>query len=191
MAHPAAGRPIRPGRRLRTSNVVEMQARPSGRRDVATGDEFAGWEQTPTMRALRDLAAAIERVRHTVARRAGLSTTALQVLEHLLAGPQGVAELAHLTGVTSSAVTNAASGLVGAGLVRRRTAPLDRRRTLLELTPAGREETARYLGPVFAVLEALDDTVLPDERVVVDRYLKDATRAFGAVHDRVSGGPRP
>lgn len=169
--------------------MVERGERP-GRREAATEGEFAGWEQTPTMRALRDLTAAIERVRHTAARRAGLSVTAVQVLEHLLAGPQGVSELAHLTGVTSSAVTNAATGLVRDGLVRRRTGPLDRRRTFLELTPTGREQAVRHLGPVFAVLEALDETVLPDERVAVDRYLRDATRSFAAVHARVSGCPR-
>ena len=170
--------------------MVEIQSRPDHRRSVVTGGEFAGWEQTPTMRTLRDLAAAIERVRHAVARREGLSTTSLQVLEHLLAGARGTSELAHLIGVTSSAVTNAAAGLVSTGLVRRHTAPRDRRRTVLELTLTGREEAVRYLGPVFAVLEALDETVLPDDRVVVDRYLKDATRAFGAVHDRISRGPR-
>ena len=148
---------------------------------------FAGWEQTPTMRALRDLTAALDRVRLVVARRAGLSMTALQVLEHLLPGPQGTSEIAERIGVTSSAVTNAGHLLVGGGLMTRRPHPRDRRRTLLELTPAGREETVRYLGPVFAVLQALDDTVPAEDRVVLDRYLRDATRAFCAVEAR--GGP--
>ena len=148
--------------------------------------DFAGWEETPTLRALRDLAAALDRVRIAVARREGLSLTALQVLEHLLPGPQGTSEIADRIGVTSSAVTNAGHLLVGSGLMHRRPHPRDRRRTLLELTPAGREETVRYLGPVFAVIQALDDTVSPDERAVIDRYLRDATRAFGAVEARVS-----
>ncbi len=152
--------------------------------------DFAGWEETPTLRALRDLAAALDRVRLAVARREGLSLTGLQVLEHLLPGPQGTSEIADRIGVTSSAVTNAGHLLVAGGLMRRRPHPRDRRRTLLELTPAGREETVRYLGPLFAVLQALDETVPADERAVIDRYLRDATRAFNAVEARVSGCPR-
>ncbi|MBZ5736909.1 MarR family winged helix-turn-helix transcriptional regulator [Nocardioides mangrovi] len=139
--------------------------------------------------AMRDLSMAGERLRHALARRGHLSPTDLHVMEQLLPGPVGYSDLARRTGVTRSAISNIANRLIRSGLARRRLGVGDRRRVFLELTERGRDQTSSTLGPVFAVLGALDQSVTPAERQVIERYLRDATRAYEAVEALVSHSP--
>jgi DNA-binding MarR family transcriptional regulator len=95
-----------------------------------------------TASARRDLAAILQefglerdRMRAALARRAGISQTDLDALEHLeAAGSLTQRELGDRLSLTSGAVTMLADRLEAAGLVRRLPHPADRRYVMLELS---------------------------------------------------------
>src|SRR6478736_6660796 len=95
--------------------------------------EFAdAWEQTGSLLALREAIDAGTRVRPVIARRGGL---------------------ARLLDVSTAAATGLADRLVAHGHVERRPHVADRRRTSLQVTPAGREEVLGHLLPMFRALD--------------------------------------
>ena len=141
----------------------------------------AGFHQTETLVALRELLDVSAVVRPTVAHRAGVSQTELVALEHLIQAPIGPAEVARLLGVTSAAATGIVDRLEARGHVERRAHPTDRRRTELVITDSAREDVLAHLLPMFRALAALDAGLAEDERVVVERYLRAATEAVRTV----------
>lgn len=144
--------------------------------------EFAdAWEQTGSLLALREVVIAANRLRHVIARRAGLSETDLLAMEHLLEQPVGPGELARHLDVTTAAATGLVDRLVGRGHVERHPHEQDRRRTTVEVTASGREEVLAHLLPMFLALDRLDRDFTPEERAVVERYLRGAIAAFGEV----------
>ena len=66
--------------------------------------------------------------------------------------------------------------LVARGHAERRPHPDDGRRTAVVITESGRVEVFTLLAPMFAGLSELDSSLSDDERVVVERYLRGATR---------------
>jgi DNA-binding MarR family transcriptional regulator len=151
---------------------------------AAPATAFAdSWEQTGSLDALRELADAAGRVRPVVARRAGLSESELTALEHLVREPLGPAELSRLLEVSTAASTGIVDRLVSHGHVTREPHAGDRRRTRVMVTPSGREEVLARLMPMFAALRRLDESFAPEERAVVERYLRGAIDAFRAVTD--------
>ena len=154
--------------------------------------EFAdAWEQTGSLLALREAVNAGGRVRHVIARRAGLAETDLVAMEHLLREPAGPGELARHLDVSTAAVTGLADRLVARGHVERRPHEGDRRRTSLQVTPSGREEVLGHLLPMFRALDRLDRSFSPEERAVVERYLRGAAEAFAEVEARPAVAPPP
>lgn len=149
----------------------------------------AGWEETPSLRALRELVAVAARTNHVVARRAGLSETELVTLEHLSRERIGPAEVARRLEVSTAAATGIVDRLVARGHVERRAHPADRRRTELVITGSGRAEVVAHLLPMFVALDRLDRGFSDDERAVVRRYLEGAAAAFGLVVEGVSDPP--
>jgi DNA-binding MarR family transcriptional regulator len=144
--------------------------------------EFAdAWQQTGSLQALREVIAAGGRVRHVIARRAGLTESDLVAMEHLLREPAGPGELARRLDVSTAAATGLVDRLVGRGHVERRPHAEDRRRTTVEVTESGREEVLGHLLPMFLALDRLDRSFSDDERAVVERYLRGAVEAFAAV----------
>lgn len=141
------------------------------------------WEQTDSLRALREAVAAAGRVRPVVARRSGLTESELVTLERLVSGPVGFGELARLLEVTTAAATGIGDRLERHGHAERRRHASDRRRVELHITPSGREEVLTHLMPMFGALAALDEQFSLEERAIVARYLAGARRAF----ERVSG----
>ena len=104
----------------------------------------------------------------------GVSVTQLRALT--LVGAAGAARpgaLAGELGVSASAATRLAARLVLAGLVRRETAPADRREVLLRLTPEGAEVLDRYDELRLVELRALLDAV-PDRSSVLDAVARFA-----------------
>ncbi|WP_235529595.1 MarR family winged helix-turn-helix transcriptional regulator [Nocardioides sp. Soil774] len=138
-------------------------------------------QQPPTLLALRDLVAAGSRVTHVVARRAGLSETELVTLEHLSREQIGPAEVARRLEVSTAAATGIVDRLVSRGHVERRPHEVDRRRTDLHITDSGRGEIVGHLMPMFAALDRHDAEFSDEEKAVVERYLRGATRAFERV----------
>lgn len=140
-----------------------------------------GWEQTGSLTALRRLLRADARLRHVVARRAGLGVSELVALEHLSGEPLGPAEVARRLDVSTAASTGIVDRLVSRGHAERRPHPGDRRRTDVHLTDSGRAELVAHLRPMFQALDALDRRFSPEERAVVERYLEGAVAALEAV----------
>ena len=141
------------------------------------------WEQTGSLDALRELTAAAARMRPVVARQAGLSESELAALEHLVREPLGPAELSRLLEVSTAAGTGIVDRLASHGHVTREPHAGDRRRTRVMVTASGREEVLLRLMPMFQALRRLDESFDPDERAVVERYLRGALEAFRAVTD--------
>jgi DNA-binding MarR family transcriptional regulator len=149
---------------------------------LAPATAFAdAWEQTGSLDALREFADAAARMRPVVARQAGLSESELAALEHLVREPLGPAELSRLLEVSTAAGTGIVDRLASHGHVTREPHAGDRRRTRVMVTASGREEVLLRLMPMFQALRRLDDSFDPDERVVVERYLRGALEAFKAV----------
>jgi len=137
----------------------------------------AGWRQTDTLTALRELLDTSAKVRPVVAQRSGLTQSELVALEHLIRGPIGPAEVARLLGVTTAAATGIVDRLAARGHVERRPHLTDRRRTQLVITDSAREEVLAQLLPMFHALAELDAELTEEERQVVERYLRRATQA--------------
>jgi DNA-binding MarR family transcriptional regulator len=141
--------------------------------------EFAdGWKQTGSLLALREAIARGGRLRHLIARRAGLSESDLVAMEHLMRGPLGPADLARRLEVSTAAATGLVDRLVQRGHVERHPHEVDRRRTDVEVTPSGREEVLANLLPMFVALDRMDRSFSDDERAVVERYLRGVIAAF-------------
>jgi|SRR6478609_6179407 len=137
-----------------------------------------GWEQTGSLVALREAIERGGRLRHVLARRAGLSESDLVAMEHLMREPHGPGELARILDVTTAASTGLVDRLVQRGHVQRRPHGQDRRRTQVEVTPSGREEVLAQLLPMFRELDQLDRSFSEEERAVVERYLRGVIAAF-------------
>ena len=134
-----------------------------------------------TLSALDDLIQAAVAVEPAVARRAGISTSELQALRHLVDGSRGPVELSHLLGVTSAASSGVVDRLASRGHVQRRPHPDDGRRTQVEVTASGRGEIDVLLAPMQSRLAELDASLDDAERAVVRRYLEAATEALRSV----------
>ncbi len=133
---------------------------------------------TSTAAALDALIQVAATVDAAVARRAGISTSELQALRHLVHGSCGPVELSHVLGVTSAASSGVVDRLAAGGHVRRRPHPDDGRRTRVEVTESGRREVEQLMRPLSARLAETDDRLTEDERAVVRRYLRDVTGAL-------------
>jgi len=137
-----------------------------------------GWEQTGSLRALREAIEKGGRLRHVIARRAGLSESDLVAMEHLMREPLGPGELARILDVTTAASTGLVDRLAQRGHVQRQPHEQDRRRTQVEVTESGREDVLAHLLPMFVALDRMDGSFTADERAVVERYLRGAIAAF-------------
>lgn len=139
------------------------------------------WRQTPTLQALRELLALSETVAPTIARRAGMSHSELRTLEMLVRESYGPAELARELGVSTAASSGIIDRLVERGHVVRQAHSTDGRRTVVVMTDSGREELLAHLLPMFQALGQLDAELSPQERIVVERYLRGAMAAIRQV----------
>ncbi|MFL6078672.1 MAG: MarR family winged helix-turn-helix transcriptional regulator [Ornithinibacter sp.] len=139
------------------------------------------YRQSGSLDALQELVDVAALVPHEVARRAGLSTSELHSLRHLMENPMGPVELARALGVTSAAASGVVDRLVARGHAQRRPHADDGRRTEVLITESGRLEVFERLAPMFAALAELDSSLSEEERTVVERYLRGATGAMRAV----------
>ncbi|MBC9734173.1 MarR family transcriptional regulator [Nocardioides sp. zg-578] len=130
-------------------------------------------------------------MRHTIARAAGLGEHEMVALQHLGRRPIGPAELSRLLGVSTAAATGIADRLEAHGHVVRRAHDVDRRRTELHLTDAGRQEVLAHLAPMLTALRALDEEFDEEEKAVIERYLAGASAALQEVTREASPGTLP
>jgi DNA-binding MarR family transcriptional regulator len=170
-----------------SSKQSDRQSPPEGGGAVSHADEaqrlsaatgVPNWRLTGTLTALQELVEVAEAVPAVVARQAGLSTSELHSLRHLMRGPMGPVDLAKVLGVTSAASSGVVDRLCSHGHAVRRPHPDDGRRTEVVITDSGRAEVTARLRPMFIGLAELDASLSDDERVVVERYLRGATAAM-------------
>jgi DNA-binding MarR family transcriptional regulator len=96
---------------------------------------------------LKDVLAASDAYRQTMARVVGLGVAETTILVHLLhEGPRTPSALARRVGVTPASATAQLDRLELAGYVVRRSNPHDRRSVLVELTSRGRDLAARLFA---------------------------------------------
>jgi DNA-binding MarR family transcriptional regulator len=125
----------------------------------------------------RELATVIGLHHARIAERMGLSGTDHKCLELVLAAetPLTAGHIATLSGLSTGAVTGVIDRLERRGFVRRVRDPHDRRKVLVEVA---RFDEADRAGHARLAEEALDLTervlarFTPDERAVVERYLR-------------------
>ena len=102
-----------------------------------------------------------------------LNRTDLRALQALRAGGMTAGRLARALGVTSGATTRVIDSLVASGHVARGPDPTDRRRVLVQLTPAAEDQVDRTFEQLRvdarALLETYDDPALQ----TVARFLDD------------------
>ena len=139
------------------------------------------YRESGALDALQELVDVAALVPHEVARQAGLSTSELHSLRHLMDTPMGPVALARSLGVTSAAASGVVDRLVARGHAQRRPHADDRRRTEVVITESGRLEVFLRLAPMFTALAELDSSLSDEERAVVERYLRGATAAMRAL----------
>jgi DNA-binding MarR family transcriptional regulator len=121
-----------------------------------------------------------DRMRAALARRAGISATDLDALEHLEAdGPLTQRDLGERLALTSGAVTMLVDRLERAGWVHRRPHPGDRRYVLIELSPRA-AEAPEGLAAYHARVRALAAGVPAAQREAVAAFLAAAADAAAA-----------
>ena len=161
---------------IRKSSPAE--ANPSSKVATDVTSVVPDYRASGALDALQELVDVAARVPHDVARRAGLSTSELHSLRHLMDTPMGPVELARALGVTSAAASGVVDRLVARGHAERWAHPGDGGRTEVVITEPGRAEVFHRLAPMFAALAALDASLSEGDRVVVERYLRGATEAM-------------
>jgi DNA-binding MarR family transcriptional regulator len=140
--------------------------------------EVPGLRQSDTLQLVMELTDVSGLLPHAVARRTGLSESELHSLRHLLGGALGPNDLARALGVTSAASSGIVDRLETRGHVSRQAHPTDKRRTLVVISDSGRAEVLAEMRPMFEALVAADARLTPEQRTVVESYLRDITAAM-------------
>lgn len=127
-----------------------------------------------------------DRMRAALARRARISHTDLDALEHLeAAGSLTQRELGERLSLTSGAVTMLADRLEAAGLVRRRPHPSDRRYVVLELSASAMQRAPAGLGVYHLAIADLVAGIPAEHAEIIGTFLgaaaQAAARAAGAM----------
>jgi DNA-binding MarR family transcriptional regulator len=128
-----------------------------------------------------------DRLRYALARRAGISLTDLDALEHLEAdGPLTQRDLGARLSLTSGAVTMLVDRMESAGWVRRSPHPGDRRYVLIELTPHAVASAPEGLAAYHAAIREMSLAVPAAERKIITGYLTAAAAAAAAAADQLT-----
>lgn len=102
-----------------------------------------------------------------------LNRTDLRALEALRRGGLTAGTLARALGVTSGATTRVIDSLVASGHVVRGPDPTDRRRVLVQLTPAAVAQVDRTFDELLADTRGLLETYTEADLETVARFLED------------------
>ena len=107
---------------------------------------------------------ATDRFDQAVADALGLNRTDMRCLDVVdREGPVPAGRLAEATGLTTAAITTVLDRLERAGYARRVRDPNDRRRVLVELTPAARRAAGSFYEPHAALADSLYDRYTQEE----------------------------
>lgn len=128
-----------------------------------------------------------------LARRMHLRRLDYTAMGHLMDEPGrlGPVDLSHRLGISTGSATELVDRLDRAGHVRRVRHAQDRRRIVLEPTPAGVDQVLRELAPLFTRMDTLGAQFTTAEQAVITRYLRQAAAhldAFTAARRPDRGG---
>jgi DNA-binding MarR family transcriptional regulator len=102
----------------------------------------------------------------------GLTETDVLALQHLAwAGTLTPAALSARLGLSSGGTSALVGRLAGHGSVRREPHPVDRRSTVLRLSPSGAARAAEVYAPLVRQLDAAAASLRADELPAVEAYL--------------------
>ena len=126
---------------------------------------------------MRQHTSAVLRHAAATAKRMGLEASELAALEHLqAAGPMTQKHLGERLSMSPGAVTAMIDRLERRGYVERIPNPEDRRSALERITKRGLEESLRHLWPYIEDMQDVEKSFSKEERAVVARFLRAATR---------------
>ena len=120
-----------------------------------------------------------------VGRRLDLNPTDLRCLDWLTTGAMSAGELGEATGLSSAATTTLLDRLERKGYVRRQRDTVDRRKVLIELTPAGSAQIDELYGPLAREGGRLLDRFSDDELIKLRDFLVEATAVIDRHRERV------
>ena len=146
-------------------------------------------ESTPTEQRLAELVrehtSAVLRHAAATAKRMGLEASELAALEHLqAAGAMTQKRLGERLSMSPGAITTMIDRLESRGYVERSPNPEDRRSALVRITKAGLEESLRHLWPYIEDMKRIEEGFSEEERAIVARFLRAATRATHQAAER-------
>jgi DNA-binding MarR family transcriptional regulator len=146
-------------------------------------------ESSPTQKRLAELVrehtSAVLRHAAATAKRMGIEASELAALEHLqAAGPLTQKRLGERLSMSPGAITTMIDRLERRGYVERTPNPQDRRSALVRITKAGLEESLRHLLPYIEDMKRIEEGFSEEERAIVARFLRAATRATHQAAER-------
>ena len=129
-----------------------------------------------------------------VGRSLGLNPTDLRCLDWLSERGMAAGELGEATGLSSAATTTMLDRLERKGYVRRERDTIDRRKVLVEMTPAGRTRIGALYGPLAREGDRLLAPFSDDELTMLRAFLLEATAVVDRHRARIRdslAGERP
>ncbi len=146
-------------------------------------------ESTPTEQRLAELVrehtSAVLRHAAATAKRMGLEASELAALEHLqAAGAMTQKRLGERLSMSPGAITTMIDRLESRSYVERTPNPEDRRSALVRITKAGLKESLRHLWPYIEDMKRIEEGFSEEERAIVARFLRAATRATHQAAER-------
>jgi DNA-binding MarR family transcriptional regulator len=142
------------------------------------------------------LAVAVKRLQARIREEAGVTSTGLSVAQVSIfrrlvhEGPVTAASLAAAEHVSQQAIAQSLAGMKTGGLVSVKPDPADGRKSLLEVTAAGRALYETILASRDDwLIRAIESAVNPDERASLDQAIRLLER-LGQVDLRVDRGSR-
>lgn len=137
--------------------------------------------------ALREVSGLGVLYSHAVAARVGLAPTDLECLGYLADGPVSAGALAEATRLTTGAITGVIDRLERAGFATRQADPADRRRVLVQATPAAMGRVAPLYAPLEqAALGALQDYNDAELSLLLDFLQRSGEAALTALAELLS-----
>ena len=117
----------------------------------------------------------------------------LDVLEQ--EGPLPAGQLARAVGLSTAAMTTVLDRLEARGFAARKPDPADRRRVLVELSPALHQAMWPLYAPLAQMAEEVYEHFTDAELEVVARFLEAASERFAGIVDdlqvKLAGAPKP
>jgi len=132
-----------------------------------------------------ELSAVTVMIHSRIAERVGLSATDHKCLDLAVRAecPLTAGQIAEMSGLSTGAITGVIDRLERAGFVRRVRDPHDRRKVLVEVSPASLSRYGDAFERVSVAAERVMSRYTPDELRVIERYI---TEMIDAMHTELS-----